>query len=191
MVHSHIINGLPVKTGDLICTTDGDNRDITGKFWRLLGKLIPGEIDHIIVYVGPGGRCVEAGAKGKVIEFKTAGVRWDFEAMIAQRGVRDHLIGVAYPVETVARSDEEIAQIRDSVASYCLKQAKKEKPYNMNFLDSRTEDAFYCSQLAYLAYLKHGIDLNSGQGVPNLPFSNQIVFPQEIWEGCHHVRAET
>lgn len=48
----------------------------------------------------------------------------------------------------------------------------------------------YCSQLAYLACLKHDIDLNTGVGVPKLPFSDRIVFPQEIWEGYHHLRAE-
>jgi len=191
LVHSHIINGLTARTGDLICTTDGDSRDITGHFWRLLGKLIPGEVDHIIVYVGPGGRCVEAGAKGKVIEFETVGDQWDFKAMIDQRGVRDHLIGIAYPTRGVDRSDSEIARIRESVAAYCLEQAKRMKPYNMNFLDPKTERAFYCSQLAYLSYLKHGIDLNTGKGVPDLLFSNRIVFPQEIWEGCHHQRVDS
>ena len=86
-------------------------------------------------------------------------------------------------------SEEEEAQIRSSVADYCLAQAAANKPYNLNFLDSQTEDAFYCSQLAYKAYLPHGIDLNSGQGVPNVKGTSRIIFPQEIWSGCIHRRA--
>ena len=70
MVFSYQINGLIVQTGDLICTTDGGDVDIKGQFWRLIGKLIPGEVDHIVIFVGPGGRCVEAGARGKVITFE-------------------------------------------------------------------------------------------------------------------------
>jgi hypothetical protein len=45
MIHHYTINGLEVQTGDLICTTDGDDTDITGKLWRLIGKLMPGEVD--------------------------------------------------------------------------------------------------------------------------------------------------
>jgi hypothetical protein len=75
MIHTYEIEGLRVQTGDLLCTTDGGGADITGQFWRLIGKLIPGDIDHIIIYVGPGGRCVEAGAKGKVITFDVIACR--------------------------------------------------------------------------------------------------------------------
>ncbi len=70
MIYSYEMNGLKLQTGDLICTTDGGGENIEGQFWRLIGKLIPGDVDHIVVYVGPGGRCVEAGAKGKVITFE-------------------------------------------------------------------------------------------------------------------------
>ncbi|RLE36528.1 MAG: hypothetical protein DRJ61_00570 [Acidobacteria bacterium] len=189
MVHSFTLNGLPLQTGDLICTTDGDDRDLVGQFWRLLGKLIPGEVDHIVVYVGPSGRCVEAAARGKVTEFKIQGDTWDFDSMLAQRGVRDHLVGISYPLANPDLLNGEIINIREDVASYCLEQAATGKPYNLNFFDSKTEDAFYCSQLAYQAYLKNDIDLNTNIGVPNLPFSERIVFPQEIWNGCRHRRA--
>jgi uncharacterized protein YycO len=57
------------------------------------------------------------------------------------------------------------------------------------FLDSMTEDAFYCSQLAYKAYLREGIDLNTGKGIQNFPGMESIIFPQEIWSGCKHERA--
>lgn len=188
MVHSYSLNGLPLQTGDLICTTDGDDRDLVGQFWRLLGKLIPGEVDHIVVYVGPGGRCVEAAARGRVVEFEIQGDTWDFANMLVQRGVRDHLVGISYPLEGTSLPDDEVSRIRAEVATYCLAQAMAKKPYNLNFFDSRTEHGFYCSQLAYLAYLKHGIDLNTNIGVPDLPFSEYIVFPQEIWNECRHRR---
>jgi len=65
-----------------------------------------------------------------------------------------------------------------------LAQAEAGKPYNLNFLNSQTDDAFYCSQLAYKAYLRHDIDLNTGKGVPNFPGTGNVIFPQEIWSGC-------
>jgi len=189
MVHTFTLDDLPVQTGDLICTTDGDERDITGHFWRLLGKLIPGEVDHIVVYVGPGGRCVEAGARGKVVEFEIPEAVWDFGTMFDQRLVRDHMVGVSYPLDGRDLRDSKVARIRTDVAAFCLAQAEAGKPYNINFLDSTTDSAFYCSQLAYMAYLRNGIDLNTGVGIPDLLFSESIVFPQELWNGCAHVRA--
>lgn len=190
MIYEYEIDGLTVQTGDIICTADGAvNTDIRGQFWRLLGKIIPGEVDHIVIYVGPDGRCVEAGAKGKVITFEVKGNTWDFEKMITERGIIDTLYGIAYPLQGKSLSAVEITGIRELVAAYCLQQAKLEKPYNMNFLDSTTENAYYCSQLAYLAYLKHGVDLNTGKGIPEIPGTESIIFPQEIWSGCAHKKA--
>ena len=54
MAYSFAINGLALKTGDLICTVDGGGPVIPGEFWRLIGKIIPGEVDHIVIYIGPG-----------------------------------------------------------------------------------------------------------------------------------------
>ena len=68
-VHKYKINGIPVKTGDLICTVDGNPSSLIGHFWWFVGKMIPGDVDHIAIYVGPRGQCVEAGAKGRVIIF--------------------------------------------------------------------------------------------------------------------------
>ena len=62
------------------------------------------------------------------------------------------------------------------------------KPYNLNFFDAETEDAFYCSQLAYKAYLRHGINFNSGTAIAGLPLSERIIYPQEVWENCEHTR---
>jgi uncharacterized protein YycO len=109
--------------------------------------------------------------------------------MEAERGpLLDNLYGVAYPLAGLSLSNEEEAGIRKRVATYCLRQAAARKPYNLIFLDSGTENAFYCSQLAYKAYLREGIDLNTSKGLPCLPGMHSIVFPQEIWSGCEHAR---
>ena len=189
MVCTYMIDGLSVQTGDIICTTDGESGILPGDFWRLLGRLLPGEVGHVVVYVGPKGRCVEAGGRG-VITFEVKENIWVAERMTEQRGrFMDRLYGVAYPLQGRGLSVEEEARIRQSVADYCLAQAAVNKPYNINFLDPDTEEAFYCSQLAYRAYLAHGINLNTGQGVPNLVGTSSIVFPQEIWSSCRHQKA--
>jgi hypothetical protein len=183
-VHAYRIQGLEIKTGDLICTTDGGRTIGPGQFWWLVGKLIPGDVDHIAVYVGPQGRCVEAGAKGRVVAFEVPGEVWDAAAMLPCRGFEDVLYGVAYPLAKRGLSQEQEVGIRLGVASFCLAHAAKGTSYNLNFLDSNTEKAFYCSQLAYKAYLPHGIDLNTERGVPAVPFTKSIVFPQEVWAAC-------
>ena len=189
MISTYEIDGLLIETGDIICTTETEGNILPGEFWRLLGRLVPGEVDHIAIYVGPAGRCVEAGGRG-VITFEIADSSWAPSKMIKHRGrFLDRLYGVAYPLVGRGFSQKEETRIRISVAEYCLRQAAAEKPYNINFLDADTEDGFYCSQLAYKAYLPHGIDLNTGLGVPNLPGTSGIVFPQEIWEGCWNRRA--
>jgi hypothetical protein len=189
-VHTYQIDGLTVRTGDLICTNTTEGESVFGGlFWRSFGTLIPGEVDHIAVYVGPDGRCVEAGAKYRVTTFNIKGNTWDSSKMIEERGpILDNLYGVAYPLAGLLLSSEEEAGIRKRVAMYCIKQAKANKPYNAMFLDSMTENAFYCSQLAYRAYLKEKIDLNTGKGVQQFPGMESIVFPQEIWSGCKHER---
>ena len=181
---SYIIEGLTIKTGDLIATTNGNKIVLSGQFWWLVGKLIPGEIDHIAIYIGPNGLCVEAGATGKVITFELNGGEWSSDEMLDERGFVDQLYGVADPLagRGFTLDQERIARL--TAASYCLEQAAMNKPYNFNFLDSDTETAFYCSQLAYKAYLATGINLNSGIGIPDVPYTESIIFPQEVWEGC-------
>jgi hypothetical protein len=95
MIYSYEINGLLVKTGDLICTTDGGDSIIAGQFWRLIGKLIPGDVDHIVIYVGPEGRCVEAGAKGCVITFEAKNHKWDLNTYSFCKGLRN--TGACFP----------------------------------------------------------------------------------------------
>jgi uncharacterized protein YycO len=190
-VYTYQIDGLMVRTGDLICTntTEGEpafNRLVS----QLIGTINPGEVDHIAVYVGPGGRCVEARDKYGVFTFDIEGNTWYSSKMVEQRGVRDNLYGIAYPLAGLKLSQEEEDGIRKRAAMYCIRQAESHKPFNFVLLDSATENAFYCSQLAYKAYLKEGIDLNTGKGLPPLsPGMENIIFPQEIWSGCKHERA--
>ena len=184
MIYTYTLEGLPLKTGDIICTTDMVLEIEAGEFWRLLGRLLPGDVDHVAIYVGPEGRCVESGGRG-VVTFDLRGDSWIPKKMTKHRGpFLDQLYGVAYPLEGRGLSKDEEERIREGVAKYCLVQAETGKPYNMNFLDSETESAFYCSQLAFKAYIRHGINLNTGQEVPNLPGTGSIVFPQEIWGAC-------
>jgi hypothetical protein len=189
MIYSCEINGLPLQTGDIICTSDGGRPILAGEFWRMLGKLVPGDVDHVAMYVGPDGLCVESAVIG-VYAFEATGPRWDAEQMLSRRLFLDTFFGVAYPLQNKGLPQDQESKIRAGVAAYCLKQAAANKPYNLNFLDSQTEDAFYCSQLIYKAYLLHGIDLNTGLAVPNLKGTESIIFPQEIWAGCCHRRRE-
>lgn len=184
-IHAYELEGIPLKTGDLICTVNGSPSFPAGQFWWLIGKLIPGEIDHIAVYIGPEGRCVEAGAKAKVITFDAPSRQWDPQIMFNRRYIMDNLYGIANPIAVRDISPEQEEQIRLDAARYCLMQAEDEKPYNLNFIDSDTEEAFYCSQLAYKAYIRHGINLNTEKDIPNIPFTEQIVFPQEVWGACN------
>ncbi len=184
MIYTHHISSIPLQTGDIIGTTDIELEIQAGEFWRLLGRLMPGPVDHIAIYTGPGGRCVESGGRG-VITFDIDEGGWLSGKMSKHRGrFLDQFYGVAYPLAGRGLSEEEEIQIRENVAEYCLKQAQAHKRYNLNFLDSETEESFYCSQLAYKAYIQHGINLNTGAGVPNLPGTSSIVFPQEIWNAC-------
>ena len=184
MIHTYTIDGLPVQTGDILCTMNGKPDILPGEFWRLVGRLVPGDVDHCAIYLGPAGRCIEAGALG-VITFNVLASCWETERMAHQRGLLlDTFYGVACPLEGMELSEEDEFQMRTTIADYCLAQVGK--PYNLNFLNSETEDAFYCSQLAYKAYQRIGINLNTGMEMERLPGTNLIVFPQEIWIGSSH-----
>lgn len=145
-IHTYKIDGLMIRTGDLICTSTGGQSMPGGLFWKLFGELVYGDVDHIVVYVGPGGRCVEAGAKFRVLTFDIVDNTWDSSKMTGTRGhILDNLYGVAYPLAGRSLSSEEEARIRKSVARYCMMQAKAKKSYDPIFINSETEDAFYCS----------------------------------------------
>ncbi len=189
MIYTYQIEGITVQTGDVICTMNGKPNILPGEFWRLIGRLVPGDVDHVAVYLGPNGRCAEAGARG-VITFDVPGGHWDTERMARQRGLLfDTFYGVASPLDGLQISEEEEFELRSRVAEYCLAQVGK--PYNLNFLNAETDGAFYCSQLAYKAYQQIGIDLNTGLAMEHLPGTNAIVYPQEIWNGFGHRAAKS
>ncbi len=184
MIHTYCIDGLSVQTGDIICTMNGKPDILPGEFWRLVGRLVPGDVDHIAIYLGPEGRCTEAGALG-VITFEILDNVWETERMSRRRGLLlDTFYGVVSPLEGLQLSEDEEFLMRTRLADYCLAQIGK--PYNLNFLNSEREDAFYCSQLVYKAYQQVGIDLNTGMEMERIPGTNRIIFPQEIWEGSDH-----
>jgi len=184
MVYTYQIEGIAMQTGDIICTMNGKPDILPGEFWRFVGRLVPGEVDHIAMYLGPQGRCVEAGAHG-VIKFTAFNGEWNAERMARRRGhLFDTFYGVVSPIDALEVSEDEQAEMRSRIADYCLAQLGK--PYNLNFLNSETEDSFYCSQLAYKAYQQIGIDLNTGLAMEQLPGTNSIVYPQEIWNGFSH-----
>ena len=110
--------------------------------------------------------------------------------MARRRGhLFDTLYGVASPLDTLGLAEEEEHEMRQTVAAYCLAQISK--PYNLNFLNSETEESFYCSQLAYKAYQQVGIDLNTGLAMQEIPGTSSIIYPQEIWEGFSHRRVKS
>ena len=98
--------------------TDGDQGDVEGQFWRLLGTLLPGPIDHIVIYLGPEGRCIEAGPKG-VTSFEMTGSTWSAHALAKQRGrLHDRLHGIAYPLQDRGLTPEDENSIRERVRQY-------------------------------------------------------------------------
>ncbi len=62
MLHAFHLSGLDLQTGDIICTMNGKPDILPGEFWRLVGRLVPGEVDHVAMYLGPAGVCVESGS---------------------------------------------------------------------------------------------------------------------------------
>jgi hypothetical protein len=32
---------------------------LPGEFWRLVGRLVPGDVDHIAIYIGPDAHCLK------------------------------------------------------------------------------------------------------------------------------------
>lgn len=175
MVYEFNINGRPLKTGDVISTKDGTN-SIFSLGYRMMGKLIPGKVDHSVLYVGPGGLCVEAGTFG-VISF-TASDRWNSEGMFAERGLLDTFVAASSVLAGRGLSPDEEDAARSFVRAYAMGCVGK--PYNLDFLHPDNERALYCSQLVYLAYKKVGIELNVGNTGVAGKWSDKIVFPQEI-----------
>jgi hypothetical protein len=186
MIYRSTMNGLPVCTGDIICTTDGSAATTMGKLWQALGLLVPGEVDHTVLYLGPGGRCVEAGARG-VLLFDMPGERWEAGQLAGERWLIDSLVGVAYPLADRAAPGVSADEVRAAVADYCALQAAEDKPYNVNFFDPNTDAAFYCSQLIYKAYREFGLDVSVPPGAPSAD-ATRIVVPQMLWQSSQQRR---
>ncbi|GAB4126410.1 MAG: hypothetical protein Fur005_23950 [Roseiflexaceae bacterium] len=184
MIHTYQLHGHTLQTGDLICTSDGNQHILFSKAYELLGIVIPGPIDHIALYIGPGGRCIEAGPWG-VLDFELPNNHWDSPAMFDRRGIADTIYGIANPVAGRGFSEALQRAIRYEVSLFANQQASERKPYNINFFNSSTHETFYCSQLVYAAYKRHGVDLNTGNGIPEIPGVGSIIFPTEIWYACH------
>ena len=188
MIYTYQIEGIALQTGDIICTMNGKPDILPGEFWRFIGRLVPGDVDHVAIYLGPDGRCIESGARG-VITFDIPNGQWEPERMARQRGLLfDTFYGVASPLDGLQASENAEFEMRSRVADYCLAQVGK--PYNLSFLNAETEEAFYCSQLAYKAYQQIGIDLNTGLAMEQIPGTNAIIYPQEIWNGFPHREAK-
>jgi len=81
----HAFNRLRIETGDLLCMAGGDQDDMQGQFWRVLGTLLPVPIDHIVIYLGPDARHIEAGPKGVGL-FEMAGSSWFAKPLAKQSG---------------------------------------------------------------------------------------------------------
>lgn len=186
-IHRTTLCGVPAQTGDLICTSDGNQHALFSKAYELLGIVIPGPVDHVAIYVGPGRRCIEAGPRG-VIAFEAPGDGWDAQAMFGERMIADTIYGVGDPLTGRGFSPALERAMRFEVARFCERQVADRRPYNINFFDSYTTEAFYCSQLAYMAYRRHGVDLNTGAGIPSLPGVGSIIFPTEVWLACRQRR---
>lgn len=188
MIHTHKFNGLTVQTGDILCTRNGTDDNWLGRIWHWIGYLVPGRIDHTILYVGPGGRCIEAGGKG-VIEFVMLGPIWDAPSVADTRLLQDTLVAVAQPLQRLNLSPQEEAQIRMGVADYGLAQIGK--PYNPIFLNTVTDAAFYCSQLIYLAYREFGVDLGVSpvrlvSDPATLEEAPLLILPTMLLDNCTH-----
>jgi hypothetical protein len=131
MIYQYKINGVPVRSGDIICTTDGKPELLPGEFWRLIGRLLPGDVDHIAIYTGPEGRCVEAGGQG-VSTFEMPDGRWESERVLHKRALFvDSFYGIAYPLKSLQLSTAVERRMREDIVAYCLAQLGK--PYNPHF----------------------------------------------------------
>lgn len=175
MIYQNTINGKNLKTGDIIFTKDGTN-SIYSLGYKILGALIPGAVDHCVLYVGPGRLCVEAGIYG-VITFDS-GESWNSEAMFKTRGLMDTFYDASSVLAGKGLSTGQEEAARSFVRAFALGCVGK--PYNINFLDPDNERAIYCSQLIYLAYKKVGIDLNVGKSENKGKWFDKVVFPDEI-----------
>ena len=142
-------------------------------FKTIFSATTPAELDAAVL------------ARSRGVGATVMGARWEAHEKFAERGFIDSFLGGVSPLAAKDLSPEQERNYRLAVAAYC--EAQVGKPYNFNFPDPETEERFYCSQLAYRAYLTVGVNLNTGldNRPPYLPDS--IVFPEEIWQSQPHI----
>jgi len=190
MIDAYEIDGLPLRTGDILCMRDGGRRGVFERLWTAIGALIPGEIDHCALYIGPDGRFVEADARGVTV-LTMPGTHWDATTLVRQRLFVDTLVGVAYPLEGRGLSADEEIRIREAVAAYCLAQAAADKPFNFNLFNATNPNRTYCSQLIAEAYRSQGIELNAQHtAASRLGLFRRAIFPEALWAGSPHRRVQ-
>jgi len=185
MIHRHRIDGVPVCTGDILCTRDGDATGLVGVLWRGIGALVPGEIDHCALYIGPGSRFVEADARG-VSVLSMPGDSWNSGVLLRKRLFVDTFVGVAYPLEGRRLPRRQQDRLRMSVAAYCLSQAASGKRFNFNLLDATNPRRTYCSQLIAEAYRSEGINLDGKRGTTMARVPRHAILPESLWRGSPH-----
>ena len=98
MIYEYQVNGLTLQAGDLICTADGNGANIKGQFWRLVGRLIPGNVDHIVVYVDRRGVAWRRGPKASWPASTSSSRRLGFKKDDrTEKHLIDKIYGAAYP----------------------------------------------------------------------------------------------
>jgi hypothetical protein len=80
MVYTYQIEGIALQTGDIICTMNGKPDILPGEFWRLVGRLVPGDVDHVAIYLG---RTDDVGPVSDQVHFDG---EWNTERMARRRG---------------------------------------------------------------------------------------------------------
>jgi cell wall-associated NlpC family hydrolase len=189
MNYVYEIDGLTVRTGDILCMRDGGRCGVFERIWRALGALIPGEIDHCALYVGPDGRFVEADIHGVTV-LTMPGHNWDAKALERKRLFVDSFVGVAYPLKGRRLDPDQETRLRESVAEYCLEQAAVRKPFNFNFFNATNPNRTYCSQLIADAYRSQGIELDDKRVVPPRRIFRRAILPEELWTGSPHSKVQ-
>ena len=182
MVFEEMLEGTVIRTGDIIATVDG-GASIYGALFRLIGEIVTGKPDHLVLYLGPDGICVEAAPRG-VNLFRFFGGRWDSRRMQGQRGVVDKLYGTGDAVGGRLDDPGKSDAVREAVRAFVLDQVGK--PYNMNFLEPEQEHVFYCSQLVWAAFHKAGVDLHPKfTAWLHSLLPHRVITPEEVWRAIH------
>lgn len=101
-----------------------------------VGRLVPGDVDHVAIYWAGLVRRIELAGRG-VITFDVRVGYWETERMARQRGLLFDTFYGSRLLDALGVSEEEEQEMREKVAAYCLAQVGK--PYKLNFLNSETE----------------------------------------------------